>query len=103
MWLSDNHNELLCEMLYSFNTHSRKIHQQNKPKAKISTGWNISDIEQLIELFQNEPNLWDIENSNYSKKDYPRSPPQCLAPINVNSRQKNNNTQGNHNIFLRIF
>ncbi|XP_053390822.1 uncharacterized protein LOC128553672 [Mercenaria mercenaria] len=32
--------------------------------------WKKDDIEKLIELYHSQTDLWDIENPNYSKKDY---------------------------------
>ena len=40
-----------------------------KQPNKVEREWMAEEVETLIHLYENEPMLWDISHSDYSKKD----------------------------------
>ena len=40
-----------------------------KQPNKVEKEWKAEEVETLIHLYENEPMLWDISHSDYSKKD----------------------------------
>ena len=38
-------------------------------KSRIEKDWKTEEVETLIHHYENEPMLWDVSHSVYSKKD----------------------------------
>ena len=53
-----------CKQFYE-----RIIADTTAKKSRIEKDWKTEEVETLIHHYENEPMLWDVSHTDYSKKD----------------------------------